>query len=592
MQKNRIFSGRLSIQQRLPLLICFFLLSAITLYGLTNYYSLRKVSYIVGKDRLNSLSVQLSSMLGQSAQFLIKVAHTSATKEPVVQFLKTGRGEFREGALTELDKQYRDSTWVSMELVDSAGRRVLRSGKSSVNVSINVKDVVSFMHLAPDSAKVGKIYLENRTMYYPIVAAVNDEKRVLGYIISWKRLESSPKAVAQLSQLMGGAGIYIGNVDNSFWTDVIKPVPGLPFKGKLSGQLVQYTDAGTNKMVAKLKMVPYTNWLVAVQFPEKTLLEGMNSYINPVLIGGGVLSIIGIIAAWVMSRNITKPLNKLTRAATAIAQGDYSSSVDIYRKDELGELANAFNVMTTKVYKMHQDLENKVTERTVQLQNVNKELEAFSYSVSHDLRTPLRAVNGYSIMLKEDYEDKLDAEGLRIVNNIINNAKTMGQLIDELLAFSRLGKKELALSNVDMRSLTQSVTDELLDNGTREKYNIGIGPLPASNADRTLIKQVFMNLVGNAIKYSSKRDNPVIEIGAREEGNRVVYFVKDNGVGFDMAYAGKLFGVFQRLHSQEEFEGTGVGLALVKRVIDKHGGEIWAEAEENNGATFYFSLPK
>jgi PAS domain S-box-containing protein len=237
-------------------------------------------------------------------------------------------------------------------------------------------------------------------------------------------------------------------------------------------------------------------------------------------------------------------------------------------------------------------LEDEVALRTSQMEKVNKELEAFSYSVSHDLRTPLRAVSGYSIMLKEDYDDKLDPEGRRIIGNIITNARMMGQLIDDLLAFSRLGKKELISSTIDMQSLVTTVANELLQNENEKDYDIRINALPAAEGDTVMIKQALMNLMNNAIKYSSKEERPVIEIGAKDEGIRTVYYVKDNGVGFDMAYAGKLFGVFQRLHSQEEFEGTGVGLALVKRIIDKHNGEIWAEAKENAGATFYFSLPK
>jgi light-regulated signal transduction histidine kinase (bacteriophytochrome) len=303
---------------------------------------------------------------------------------------------------------------------------------------------------------------------------------------------------------------------------------------------------------------------------------------------------IGVLAAWVMSRNITKPLNQLMAAAMAIAQGNYSSPVPIdeFKYDELGKLANAFNIMISEISLAHHELENKVEERTAQLENVNKELEAFSYSVSHDLRTPLRAISGYSIMLKEDYESKLDTEGLRIIRNIITNAKMMGQLIDDLLSFSRLGKKELIRTQIDMQLLAKNVVNELLQSEPENKYHFNIDLLPPIKADQVMIKQVLLNLVNNAIKYSSKKTDPKIVIGSIEKETKTIYYIKDNGAGFDMAYANKLFGVFQRLHSQEEFDGSGVGLALVKRIIEKHKGEIWAEGIENEGATFYFSLPK
>ena len=593
MKRKSVFLNRLSIQQRLPLLICTFLLLAIVLYGLANYYSLKKAALIIGKDRLTSVTGQVSSMFAQSAQFLLKASHNAAASKEVVQFFKTNGKQYREESLKQLDGLSRDTTWVSMELIDPNGKTILRSEKSKVKVAIDASSVIAFNHLAPDSGTVGKIYVARDSMYYPIISTVNESQRILGYIISWKLLKSTPKALEQFSQLVGtGAGIYVGNTDESLWTNTVKPIPGPPIKLNHFNDLIEYKDADGRSMLAKSDPVPYTNWIVVIGFPEKLLLSSVNDFMSLIVIGGVVLIIIGVIAAWIMSRNISRPLAKLTNAATAISQGDYSATVDIYRKDELGELANSFNIMAIRIYKMHRELERKVNERTLQLENVNKELEAFSYSVSHDLRTPLRAINGYSVMLKEDYEDKLDAEGIRILNNVIGNAKIMGQLIDELLAFAKLGKKELTLLKVDMKQLAETVAAELVHNEESGKYKINVDPsLPPAEGDGPMIKQAMMNLVGNAIKYSSKKQEPEIRIGAKVEPDRTVYYIQDNGVGFDMAYAGKLFGVFQRLHSIEEFPGTGVGLALVKRIIDKHKGQIWADAVKGEGATFYFTLP-
>jgi signal transduction histidine kinase len=593
MKRKSVFLNRLSIQQRLPLLICTFLLSAIVLYGLANYYSLKKAALIIGKDRLTSVTGQVSSMLAQSAQFLLKASHQAAASKEVIQFFKTNGTQYRIESLKQLDGLSRDTTWVSMELTDADGKTILRSEKSKVKVAIDSRSVLTFNHLAPDSGRVGKIYMANGSMYYPIISTVNDGGHVLGYIICWKLLQSTPKALEQFSQLVGtGAGIYVGNTDESLWTNTVKPISGPPVKINHFKDIIEYKDSEGRGMLAKSDPVAYTNWIVVIGFPEKVLLSSVNDFMSLIVIGGLVLIIMGVIAAWIMSRNISRPLAKLTNAATAISQGDYSATVDIYRKDELGELANSFNNMAIKVYKMHRELERKVAERTQQLENVNKELEAFSYSVSHDLRTPLRAINGYSVMLKEDYEDKLDAEGMRILDNVIGNAKTMGQLIDELLAFARLGKKELTLLKVDMKQLAETVAAELVHNEEPGKYKINIDPsLPPVEGDGSMIKQAMMNLVGNAIKYSAKKKEPEIWIGAKAESDRTVYYVQDNGVGFDMAYASKLFGVFQRLHSIEEFPGTGVGLALVKRIIDKHKGQVWADAVKGEGATFYFTLP-
>jgi len=199
------------------------------------------------------------------------------------------------------------------------------------------------------------------------------------------------------------------------------------------------------------------------------------------------------------------------------------------------------------------------------------------------------------MMLKEDFSNVLDAEGNRLLDTITSNARLMGTLIDDLLTFSRLGRKELVRYTVDMNTVVQTCINDLKNQ--TGKYAITVHTLPACEADSSLIKQVWLNLIGNAIKYSSKKENPEIEIGAIEPANQTeqdyfTYYIKDNGVGFDMKYQDKLFGVFQRLHRLDEFEGTGVGLALVKRIITRHGGDIWAEAEPNKGATFYFTLPK
>jgi PAS domain S-box-containing protein len=233
--------------------------------------------------------------------------------------------------------------------------------------------------------------------------------------------------------------------------------------------------------------------------------------------------------------------------------------------------------------KLNEELEQRVKERT-------EEMEAFSYSISHDLRAPLRAVNGYAKILEEDYSLLLDDNGQRLLKVVQNNAKRMGILIDDLLSFSRLGRKEVFKSRLNMNILVGGILDEL-NKSTTHNATITVNPLLSARVDQTLITQVWMNLIGNAIKYSSGKENPAITISSESSDNEIIYSVTDNGAGFDMNYAHKLFGVFQRLHTSEQFEGTGVGLAIVHRIILKHNGRVWAEGESGKGATFYFSLP-
>jgi light-regulated signal transduction histidine kinase (bacteriophytochrome) len=244
------------------------------------------------------------------------------------------------------------------------------------------------------------------------------------------------------------------------------------------------------------------------------------------------------------------------------------------------------------IRKLNEELEQKVVQRTAQLEAVNKDLESFSYSVSHDLRAPIRAINGYTKILKEDYEEQLDEPGIEILESIIENSKKMGTLIDDLLAFSKLGRKQVTLSEIDMNHLVQSVKDELTKDAPGSAPVFKIAPLITANGDRSLIKQVWINLISNAIKYSGYKTEIIIEIGSFEKDEYVVYYVKDYGAGFDMQYYSKLFGVFQRLHSQEEFEGTGIGLAIVQKVVQRHHGLVWAESKLEEATTFYFSLPK
>lgn len=233
--------------------------------------------------------------------------------------------------------------------------------------------------------------------------------------------------------------------------------------------------------------------------------------------------------------------------------------------------------------------QKRAIEKIIQL---NSELEAFTYSVSHDLRAPLRTITGYSQMILEDYKEKIDAEQMRLVTTVSNGARRMAQLIDDLLEFSRVGRKDMQKVTVNTNDLVASVIHDLRQQTNGHVYEVAVDDLPECRGDLSLLRQVWVNLLSNAIKYSSKTSRPSIRVHAIQETDRAGFCVEDNGVGFDMKHSQKLFGVFQRLHKMTDFEGTGVGLALVKRIIDRHGGKIWADAAVGQGARFYFTLPQ
>lgn len=588
------FWRSLSIRQRLPLLIALLLGGVIVATTVTSYRGVRESALGVGRERLTNLTEQFANLLQQSAQTLTAKTATVASEGAIKNFVNSPLPQNKELAVNTLQQFLapQDVSSVQVEIWSSSGSRLLTLPEGAPEVDHNLESELNLASQEPRRA-VGAIRQGKDAAVYPLVAAVVDgEGKAVGYLVRWRKFAGSPESRKQLSELLGNqTSFYLGNAKNEIWTDLVGITPKPPIAISTAQELSRYSRDGV-EVIALGRAVQGTPWFVILDIPEQPLLVAANRFLRRSILIGVVLFIIGVILTFLLSRNVTRPLDSLTKAATAISQGDYSRVVDTGTNDEIGKLANAFNIMAARVRESQQDLERRIASRTHELEETNKELEAFSYSVSHDLRAPLRAINGFSRILIEDHRDELPAEAKSHLDRVGESAKLMGQLVDDLLDFSRLGRQPLQKRVVNLDELVRQVINEINGGENRHKPEIQINRLPTVDADAMLLKQVYVNLLSNAFKYTRNCNAPRIDIGAHNTDKSTVFYVKDNGAGFDMKYSSKLFGVFQRLHRAEEFEGTGVGLAIVQRIIHRHGGRVWAESEVNKGATFLFELPK
>ncbi len=352
-----------------------------------------------------------------------------------------------------------------------------------------------------------------------------------------------------------------------------------------NGSGVAYDYRGVEALAA-WRYIPSLRWGLVTKIEAAEAFASIDHMGNLIIFVGIFLLLFGAFAALTIAKTVTGPVRSLQKGAEAIASGDLSHRVGTNAKDEVGQLSRAFDTMTDSLEKLHQDLRHHIT----QLEESNKELEAFSYSVSHDLRSPLRGIDGFSLALLEDYGDKLDEQGKDYLQRVRAGSQRMAQLIDDLLNLSRVTRREMNRGPVNLSSIAKDIAEGLRKSYPERKVEFVISEGLTAKGDERLLRAAMENLFSNAWKFTGVHQRGRIEFGVAQRDGQPVYFVKDDGAGFDMTYVEKLFGPFQRLHSPDDFPGTGIGLATVQRIIHRHGGRVWIEGEVEKGATVYFTL--
>lgn len=572
----------LSIQQRLPLLICILLLCVIISFSWISYIGVKNVALQTGRERVRSLTGQLSLMLNQSAQTMISGTRAAADSISVKQFLRSGGREKQSEALEVLQKLRQDSTSVLVELLNPYWRPVLVSGKGSIGTRVNFDSLLAVFTRTDSSAALGKIYQVRDSMFYPLIVPVTDYNTVAGYIVRWRIVATTQRAVAQLSQLLGAnASLYVGNNDGSLWTDMMRPVSNpIPGNAVAENEVLEYRHDAHGRMMASLRPIAGTPWIVMVEFSRDSVLQPANRFLQFMILIGGILLVITVMIAWLLSRNITRPLKKLTAATTAIANGNVSSPVYIDRKDEIGKLSRAFNAMVAQVNKARKELESKIIETgevneqlrnlSAHLQNVREQERIHIAREMHDelgqLLTGFKMdVAWLSKRLAEEYDPV-----------IREKLEGMITIIDDAVKFVRRIAAELRPSILDDLGLIPAL--EWHSSEFERRYSIEVDfqseiqELSTTSLIATGLFRMYQESLTNVARHSgAKKVITKLQIIA----GTLCLSVTDDGKGFEA--------------SQAERKTLGL-LGMRERAI-MIGGRLEIKSEPGEGTTILISIP-
>lgn len=572
----------LSIQQRLPVLIFVLLLSLMVTFSWFSYISVKNATLKAGRDRLNTVSDQLISMLGQNALANIVGTRAVAGQESLKKCLLSLQPDGCEASLPILEKLRLDSSSILVEIRDADREVVLRSSQDSIHLRINFDSLLATFPRI-DSGTIGKMYLVKDRLFYPIIAAITNNNMIIGYLIRWRLITSSPRTVQQLSGLMGAkSNFYFGNSDKRLWTDMLKPVKNpFPPEGRSGGQVVEYNQPDGSPVIGVEKSIKNTPWLMVMEFSQQAVMEPANRFLKWVIIIASILMAIGIFLGWLMSSNITRPLNKLTAAVSLIASGREAGKVAVERKDEVGKLARAFNAMNEQVRLAKHDLEQKVVETeqaneqlrslSAHLQNIREEERMHIAREMHDELGQL--LTGF----KMDVSWLNKKIGASTEPGVQEKLKEMMSIVDDAASFVRRLAAELRPSILDDLGLIPAL--EWHSKEFTKRFDIEVdfqtqmNEFQTSGVVATGLFRMYQESLTNVARHSgATKVNSMLEFSK----GQIKLTIQDNGKGFDMAATG---------------ERKTLGLLGMKERAVMIGGKLEINSVPGGGTTVTVSVP-
>jgi len=593
---------------KLTLVFALFAAAVLITLGLISYYSGRAALQAVTVSELLSTAMEKQAALGtwvDERQEHVTVIAGSPSLIDDLTILVTGKPGTPE-VQTAHDHLIKDlMQWVSPRHL-FLDFMVLEPDGGKVIASTNPLEEGKFKENRPyyingrQGSYVQTIYYSTSLQAPAMTASApirTASGRLIGVLAARLDLAELNDIISRRSGLRQTAESYLVNSSHLFVTQpILVPDPVILQRGIYSEPVNRCLEQGSGviqaddyrgvPVIALYRWLPAQDVCLITEIDQAEALASSRAFGMSILVFSAFTLLAALLLGSWLAHSLTRPIRQLVHAAEEIGRGNLDYRLEFRSRDELGSLAEGFNRMgvslTTQAGLLRQ--------RADQLETSNKELKAFSYTVSHDLRTPLRAIDGFSRILLDEHASQLAPQVQRYLRLIRQSTQQMDHLIDDLLAFSRLGRQAITMEQVSPLAIVSRAMEELHAEQDGRKIDLVVGELPECQADPALLKQVYLNLLSNALKFTRRRKVARIQVGAQHIDGQCVYFVRDNGVGFDMKYIDKLFGVFQRLHRSEEYEGTGVGLAIVQRIIQRHGGRVWAEAGVDKGAVFYFTL--